>query len=84
LHPFRCNKLTHRANKQTVADPVSRIIVNHLPVTADFRLTQQGCHLDLQGECQAFELKQCQRSLEDYFIRQNVAIDQLTWTLRVD
>ncbi|ELX8377914.1 F390 synthetase-related protein [Providencia vermicola] len=75
----------HHGNVVTLfADPVSRIIVNHLPVTADFRLTQQGCHLDLQGECQAFELKQCQRSLEDYFIRQNVAIDQLTWTLRVD
>lgn len=63
------------------ADPVARIIVNHLPITADFRLTQQDNHLWLQGECSQSELSLCQQHLEAYFKRQGVNVQKLTWTL---
>lgn len=63
------------------ADPCARIIVNHLPVTADFRLTQQGNHLCLQGECSEPELEQCRVQLERYFLTQHVDIKALTWSI---
>ncbi len=63
------------------ADPCARVIVNHLPVTADFRLTQQGNHLSLQGECSEDELALCYSQLELYFSNQQVDIKLLSWTL---
>ncbi|MBP6081728.1 MAG: CoF synthetase [Providencia sp.] len=62
------------------ADPCARIIVNNLPVTADFRLTQQGSHLCLQGECSDAELEHCRIQLEHYFSSQHVDIKALSWT----
>lgn len=63
------------------ADPCVRVIVNHLPVTADFRLTQQGNALYLQAECSLTELSRCQQQLTRYFTNQHVDISQLDWQL---
>ncbi|AWS50412.1 CoF synthetase [Providencia rettgeri] len=63
------------------ADPCARVIVNHLPVTADFRLTQQGNALYLQAECSPTELSLCQQQLTRYFTNQHVDISQLDWQL---
>ncbi|WP_181937067.1 F390 synthetase-related protein [Providencia rettgeri] len=63
------------------ADPCGRVIVNHLPVTADFRLTQQGNALYLQAECSPTELSLCQQQLTRYFTNQHVDISQLDWQL---
>ncbi|HHE6469025.1 TPA: F390 synthetase-related protein [Providencia rettgeri] len=63
------------------ADPCARVIVNHLPVTADFRLTQQGNALYLQAECSHTELSHCQQQLTRYFANQHVDISQLDWQL---
>lgn len=63
------------------ADPCARVIVNHLPVTADFRLTQQGNSLYLQAECSPMELSHCQQQLASYFASQHVDITQLDWQL---
>lgn len=62
------------------ADPCARVIVNNLPVTADFRLTQHKNHLCLQGECSESELEHCQSQLEHYFLMQHVETTSLTWT----
>ena len=62
------------------ADPCARVIVNHLPVTADFRLKQQGNHLNLQGECSKAELEHCRIQLENYFLSRQVDINALSWT----
>nr|WP_175403156.1 F390 synthetase-related protein [Providencia heimbachae] len=82
----RCDDLLQlpdiEGNTVTIfADPCARVIINHLPVTADFRLTQQGNHLSLQGECTDAELAQCHYQLEQYFSRQQVDIKSLSWTL---
>lgn len=63
------------------ADPCARVIVNHLPVTADFRLTQQGNSLYLQAECSPTGLSHCQQQLASYFSSQHVDIFQLDWQL---
>ncbi len=55
--------------------------MNHLPVTADFRLTQQGNSLHLQAECSPMELSHCQQQLASYFASQHVDITQLDWQL---
>lgn len=63
------------------ADPCARVIVNYLPITADFRLTQQGNSLYLQAECSLTELSLCQQQLTSYFANQHVDISQLDWQL---
>ncbi|MEY1580733.1 F390 synthetase-related protein [Providencia manganoxydans] len=75
----------HDGNLVTLfADPVARIIVNQLPITADFRLLQKGNHLTLQSECSAHQLTQCQRHLVAYFAKQHIDTDKLSWTLTAD
>lgn len=85
----RCDDLLQlpdtTGNKVTIfADPCARVIVNHLPVTADFRLTQQGNLLHLQAECSPAELTYCQQQLANYFASQHVDLTQLNWQLSTE
>lgn len=66
------------------ADPIARIIANNLPATADFRLTQRGNHLWLQGECAESDLIRCQQQLEGHFSQQGANLDPLLWTLTTE
>ncbi|WP_273802826.1 F390 synthetase-related protein [Providencia rettgeri] len=82
----RCDDLLQLPDQQgniitIFADPCARVIVNHLPLTADFRLTQQGHHLCLQAECSEEELAHCHQQLESYLANQQVDIQQLHWEL---
>lgn len=82
----RCDDLLQlpdqKGNTVTIfADPCARVIANSIPLTADFRLTQQGQLLILQAECTQLELNDCQQQLENYFTRQQVDITQLRWQL---
>lgn len=82
----RCDDLLQlpdqQGNKVTIfADPCARVIVNNLPLTADFRLIQQGHRLRLQAECSTDELAHCHQQLEDYLTSQHVDIQQLHWEL---
>ncbi len=63
------------------ADPCSRIIANQLPLNADFRLTQQGNHFTLQGECDTAILTQCQNELMAYFAKQGAQLGNISWAL---
>ncbi len=82
----RCDDLLQLPDQQgnmitIFADPCARVIVNNLPLTADFRLTQQGHHLCLQSECSEEELTHCHQQLESYLANQQVDIQQLHWEL---
>ncbi|GAB1437379.1 coenzyme F390 synthetase [Providencia sp.] len=82
----RCDDLLqlpdHQGHIVTIfADPCARVMVNHLPLSADFRLTQQGNLLHLQAECSHAELIHCQQQLKNYFTSQHVDITQLYWQL---
>lgn len=82
----RCDDLLqlpdHQGHTITIfADPCARVMVNHLPLSADFRLIQQGHQLHLQAECSHSELIYCQQQLENYFTSQHVDITKLHWEL---
>ncbi|WP_413528618.1 F390 synthetase-related protein [Rahnella inusitata] len=65
------------------ADACSRVIANALPLTADYRLTQQdNVTLMLQGECSLAELQVCKTQLEEHFGVQAVDVSQLQWILQ--
>ena len=64
------------------ADPCARIIANQLPLSADFRLIQQGDHFTLQGECDTEILSQCQNALMAYFAKQGAQLDNIDWELQ--
>ncbi len=61
------------------ADPCSRIIANTLPLTSDYRLTQSGLSLTLEGDCATEILWRCQSALSDYFAKQGVDLDHIEW-----
>lgn len=65
------------------ADVCNRVIANALPLTADYRLTQQdNVTLRLQGECSEAELAECKTQLEQHFRVQAVDVSQLQWILQ--
>lgn len=65
------------------ADACNRVMANALPLTADYRLTQQNeVTLVLAGECSATELAHCKDQLEQHFRVQSVDVSQLQWTLQ--
>lgn len=65
------------------ADACNRVIANALPLTADYRLTQQNdVALLLEAECSESELTLCKTRLEQHFAVQGVDLSQLQWTLR--
>ncbi|PHM45045.1 CoF synthetase [Xenorhabdus mauleonii] len=66
-------------NVSIFADPCSRIIANTLPLTSDYRLTQTGLSIKLEGNCPIEILQKCQLALSDYFAKQGVDTDKIEW-----
>ena len=73
----------HGAPEQTVAlfaDALERIIAQHLPMHADYQLTQTGAAaLTLQAQTDASGLHNLQAALQTYLDKQGVAVDALQW-----
>lgn len=63
------------------ADLCSRVIANNLPLSCDYRLTQQGFNLSLQAECSQAQLEHCQQALIDALIEQTIDHTAINWHL---
>lgn len=64
------------------ADLCSRVLATSLPLTADYRLVQQGdSHLHLTADCSVSELQQCRDALVLMFQQQGIDTDLLSWQL---
>ena len=62
------------------ADALERIIAQHLPMHADYQLTQTGkAALTLQAQTDAAGLLSLQAALQAYLGKQGVAVDALQW-----
>ena len=77
--------LPDRAGEPQVvfADACSRVLAQHLPLTADYRLEQRGAAtLMLMADCEHAVLEQCRTALNALFSRQGIAPEKLHWTLK--
>lgn len=64
------------------ADACSRVLAMTLPLTADYRLLQTGAaQLTLIADCEPGMLEHCREALNTLFMRQNIAVGQLIWSL---
>ncbi|EHG6152745.1 F390 synthetase-related protein [Escherichia fergusonii] len=74
---------TRTGGIQTVfADACSRVLAMTLPLTADYRLLQTGpAQLTLIVDCKWEMLALCREALNALFMRQNIAVGQLIWSL---
>lgn len=74
---------TRSGDVQTVfADACSRVLAMTLPLTADYRLLQTGAaQLTLLADCELRMLEHCREALNALFMRQNIAVEQLIWSL---
>lgn len=64
------------------ADLCSRVLATSLPLTADYRLIQQGaCTLHLIADCSVRELKASQLALQSMLKKQGVDIHTIVWEL---
>ncbi len=64
------------------ADACSRVLAMTLPLTADYRLLQTGpAQLTLIADCELRMLEHCREALNALFMRQNIAVGQLIWSL---
>ena len=77
--------LPDRAGEPQVvfADACSRVLAQHLPLTADYRLEQSGtANLTLMADCDRAVLEQCRAALDALFARQGILPEKLRWTLK--
>lgn len=74
---------TRSGDIQTVfADACSRVLAMTLPLTVDYRLLQTGsAQLTLIADCELWMLEHCREALNALFIRQDIAVGQLIWSL---
>ena len=64
------------------ADALERIIAQHLPMHADYQLTQTAaCALTLQAQVSHADLQRLQAALVAYMRQQSVDVAALMWTL---
>ena len=64
------------------ADALERIIAQHLPMHADYQLTQTAANaLSLQAQASHADLQRLQAALMAYMRQQSVDVDGLVWTL---
>lgn len=64
------------------ADACSRVLAMTLPLTADYRLLQTGpAQLTLIADCELRMLEHCREALNALFLCQNIAVEQLIWSL---
>lgn len=55
-----------------------------LPLTVDYRLLQTGsAQLTLIADCELWMLEHCREALNALFIRQDIAVGQLIWSLEL-
>ncbi|EGM7733319.1 CoF synthetase [Escherichia albertii] len=75
--------LTNSGDMQTIfADACSRVLAMTLPLTTDYRLLQTGAtQLTLIADCEREMLEHCREALNVLFMRQNIAVEQLIWSL---
>ncbi|CAK5464212.1 CoF synthetase [Escherichia coli] len=76
---------TRSGDIQTVfADACSRVLAMTLPLTVDYRLLQTGsAQLTLIADCELWMLEHCREALNALFIRQDIAVGQLIWSLEL-
>ena len=64
------------------ADACSRVIAQHLPLTADYRLIQTtATQLQLIADCEEPEVARCRDALNHLFTQQGVNTEVLDWQL---